>query len=243
MIHGNMNTKRGQSGFTLVELMLAMAFVSMLLLAIAMTVIQIGNIYSKGMALKDINQSSRSLSSDMQRTVASAGGVSLGAGSYLVRPATGTPISGRLCLGNYTYLWNTVDATASNTHTIKSGGKPITFVRVPDTARKYCTLNAAGTAPAHAEIAAADAIHLTDIFVKGDHTLSLTNFSIKSGSSAYNPKTGQRLFTVNYGIGTGKVGAMTSNRTACRMQGEPGADPTYCNVQQFSLVVRSGGAV
>ena len=41
-------------GFTLIELMLAIAFISMLLLAIAAVGIQVGRIYTRGIVLRDV---------------------------------------------------------------------------------------------------------------------------------------------------------------------------------------------
>ena len=87
-------------GFTLIELMLAMTFISVLLLAIAMTIIQVGAIYNKGVALKDINQSGRGISDDISRTVAASEAFSLTT-DYV----TGTD-GGRVCLGSYSYIWN-----------------------------------------------------------------------------------------------------------------------------------------
>ena len=46
-------------GFTLIELMLAIAFISMLLLAIAAVGIQVGRIYTRGIVLRDVNQAGR----------------------------------------------------------------------------------------------------------------------------------------------------------------------------------------
>src|SRR5450759_2265716 len=101
-----MNLSR-QRGFTLVELMLAMAFVSALLLAIAMTVIQIGNIYNRGITYKNVNQVGSSLVSELQRSIASNApfDVSIngvGEGEHYINKGWG----GRLCTGQYSYIWN-----------------------------------------------------------------------------------------------------------------------------------------
>src|SRR5688572_23689793 len=98
-------------GFTLIELMLAMTFIAVLLIAIAMTTIQISNIYNKGMTLREVNQAGRALSDEFQRSIASAVPFDVTpklddspatiTSKYVVRDG-----GGRLCLGAYTYAWN-----------------------------------------------------------------------------------------------------------------------------------------
>ena len=57
-----MNQKANRSaGFTIVELMLAMAFLAVLLVVITMTVIQISNVYNKGLTLRAVDQAGRTL--------------------------------------------------------------------------------------------------------------------------------------------------------------------------------------
>lgn len=221
--------------------MLAMTFVSILLLSIAMTIIQIGNIYSKGMALKDINQSGRLIADDIKRTVAEAGEVSLSDDRYVLRPTTGATVSGRLCLGNYTYLWNTADAPGS-ADAIMIDSEPLEgLVKVPDSAMVYCAKNATGGLVTGNAVRPDDIPKLANLLVDGDHSLSVTDFSVNASSGARDTATGQGLFMVDYSLGTGEVSAMNAARTACLPQGDSNADPTYCNVQQFNLIVRSGG--
>jgi hypothetical protein len=62
-------SSRQSKGFTLVELMLSMAFVSLLLLAIALLVIQISNMYNKGLTLRAVNESGQLIASDLQETL------------------------------------------------------------------------------------------------------------------------------------------------------------------------------
>ena len=78
-----MNRVDRQNGFTLIELMLAMAFVSALLIAVAMTVIQIASIYNRGITLKDVNQTGSSVASELQRNIA-------GSASFNINPGPGS---------------------------------------------------------------------------------------------------------------------------------------------------------
>ncbi len=232
-------------GFTLIELMLAMTFVSVLLLAIAMTIIQVGAIYSKGMALKDINQSARLISEDLRRTVASAGVVSLDTASYVVTTIEGTPISGRLCLGNYSYIWNTIDAKPELPEAIKTSAASdelVGIAKVPDPSKVYCAVNGGGGGLAvQSALRSVDESRSTELLTKGDHSLAVTSFSVTTSPGAYDQTTGQRLFTIEYGIGTGDPVAMKDDRTGCLAPDQQEADALYCNIQQFTIVVRSGG--
>src|SRR5687768_8731757 len=99
-------------GFTLIELMLAMTFISVLLVAIAMTTIQISNIYTKGITLREVDQAGRTLSNELQRNISASvpfdvtpkkdDSPATEDSKYVVRNEDG----GRLCLGKYSYLWN-----------------------------------------------------------------------------------------------------------------------------------------
>jgi type II secretory pathway pseudopilin PulG len=91
---------RRSSGFTLVELMLSMAFLAMLLLAIAYLVLQISSIYNKGLTLKSVNETGQLVTSDIQRTLNTANPLA-------VRDAKDSPVTGgRVCVGSYVYAWN-----------------------------------------------------------------------------------------------------------------------------------------
>lgn len=88
-------------GFTLIELMLAMTFVSALLLAIAMTVIQISNVYTRGLTLKEVNQAGRTISTELKRGISQSAPFAVPGPKYVVQPW-----GGRLCVGQYSYIWN-----------------------------------------------------------------------------------------------------------------------------------------
>ncbi len=124
---------RKHPGFTLVELMLAMSIVSLLLLAIAFLVIQIGHVYTKGMTLKGLNQVATTISRDVERTVAQSD-----ASEFLSVPQLpSTNGSGRICTGAVTYAWNSALDSASriatrNTYIGSEAGIEIHFARVDD---------------------------------------------------------------------------------------------------------------
>ena len=92
---------RAAKGFTIIELALAMSFVSMLLIAVAMTVIQISNIYNRGITLKSVNQVGRVVGSEFKNSIAQKSYFELDGAHYI----TDTD-GGRLCTGQYSYIWN-----------------------------------------------------------------------------------------------------------------------------------------
>jgi len=239
-LEGNTRTK----GFTLIELMLAMAFISVLLLAIAMTIIQVGVIYNKGMTLKEINQAGRTIGDDVKRTTAGAQVISL-ANDYVTNSA-----GGRLCLGSYSYIWNTTAALKrgdTNLTTYESDtAKQIHFVKVIDSAKIYCAKNSSGGLTYRA-IRAADTNPTNpvaqELLPPGDHDLGMNQFTILAAATVNDTSTGQALYTLNYTIGSGPLSAMNSDQSACLGPNDLNADLTYCSVQQFSLVFRTGNGV
>ena len=117
-----------KKGFTLVELMLAMVFVSVLLLAIALTAIQSGRLYNRGTILRSINQAGRDISDNLRRDFLQANSqkINLGAdpadmlGSVIEHKSASGKTGGRICLGYYSYVWNdAVDDAASRPDLVK----------------------------------------------------------------------------------------------------------------------------
>ena len=86
-------------GFTLIELMLAIAFISMLLLAIAAVGIQVGRIYTRGIVLRDVNQAGREISDTLRRDFLQANQRKIVTDAVRV-PDNNHWVSGRVCLGS-----------------------------------------------------------------------------------------------------------------------------------------------
>lgn len=233
--------KRQKAGFTIIELMLAMAFISVLLLGIAMTVIQISAIYNRGIALKEVNQVARDIASDVRTSIGNAQPLVL-ATDYVA-----TPTGGRLCLGSVSYLWNTAKAITTNDPDLVHYGtastdKLVHLTKVPDAAKLYCAKDATGRVQL-ANIQPADVSVATELLESGDHQLGINKFLLSTTAAATDTSTGETLYTFAYTIGSGAVSAMTADQSACLAPGVANADIQYCNVQQFSLVIRAGNRV
>lgn len=115
--------KRQRSGFTLTELMLAMAFLSFLLLFIVSATVQYMATYNKGLTYKAINQAGRTIFEEVTRNVRISGA------------NINQMEAGRLCAGGQTYVWNRADETDNK----YEDDQPIEgIIRVPDSTGELC---------------------------------------------------------------------------------------------------------
>lgn len=239
-------TKAPQKGFTLIELMLAMSFISVLLVTIAMTVIQIGIIYNRGLALKEVNQVARDIASDIRRTAGGAPGITP-ANDFVTNTA-----GGRMCFGNYSYIWNTTEALQSTDSSITSvrtryqdeTTKLAHFVKVPDVARIYCQKS--GSNFATRDIRSVDRAGSQELLEAGEYNLALLRTDLptppSTATATYGSET-QGLYNFSYTITAGDIGAIDTAKPGCRDPSVFGSNTTYCNVQDFTLVFRLGSGV
>ncbi|MBC7746824.1 prepilin-type N-terminal cleavage/methylation domain-containing protein [Pedobacter sp.] len=131
-----MTGRHDSKGFTLIELMFAMAFVSFLMIFIVTSIVQTMRIYNKGLAIRDINQSGRQLSEEMTRTLRYANAQQFAAGGD--RTA-----NQRICANGVSYVWN-IETVAGLSTTNKYSGAdasiPIRFIRVDDRSGSLCAV-------------------------------------------------------------------------------------------------------
>jgi type II secretory pathway pseudopilin PulG len=247
-----MNHVAKKQGFTIIELMLAMAFVSALLIAIAMTVIQIGNIYNKGITYKDVNQAGRSIASELQRSIAESASFSIDAADnhYVIQKGDNDEtLGGRLCLGQYSYIWNygkyiqSGDSRINTYVDADSSTSPIRFVKVLDPNTSYCVANS-GVYP---KINKANAVELLVVGQgsgSNQHDLALHSFTISS-NPPQDSKTGQGLYSIEFLLGTNEQTALMGDSagTECRPPNDPLSDVSYCSVNKFNVVARAGNTV
>lgn len=231
-------SRTSNHGFTLVELMLAMGFVSALLLAIAMTVIQIGNIYNRGITFKNANQVGGSIANELQRGIANVN-------SFDVTPNGPNYIqkveSGRLCTGRYSYVWNYgryIKSPGSNyiKYTSPDANTKIYFAKVSDPNSLVCTK--VGTV--YPDIVRSTAIELINA---GQYDLAVHEFDITSYPDTMSDNTtGQQLYSIEFTMGTNDQLAFNAGTTDCSVSGT-NANPTYCSVNKFNILARAGNKV
>lgn len=249
MNHAANRTK--QKGFTIIELLLAMSFVSMLLLAIAMTIVQIANIYNRGLIVKSVNETSRQLGEELNNSMRTTSVFSLDEGTNRY---VSEDWGGRLCLGQYSYIWNYAEAvSAQNTNRYQYSGdaeagnvvvdqagqrrNEIGFVKVPDGSGAYCVRNV--DTDRYPDV---NPENSTELLRSGDHTLSLHSFALDTSTTARDSLSGQQLYKLAYTLGTSDVSLMNRSAAgkfnACKTPAEGGSDVNFCVVQNFSLVFR-----
>jgi prepilin-type N-terminal cleavage/methylation domain-containing protein len=118
-----------QKGFTLVELMLAIAFIGFIILFTVLATLQVMQTYNKGLTVKEINQTARTAVEDMARAAKGSSKV----------VTTAIP-AGRVCFGSVSYVWNYQGATTNKYNSV--GTPSVTMARVNDPGANMCSASA-----------------------------------------------------------------------------------------------------
>lgn len=125
-----------QSGFTIIELSISMAMLSVLMLIVIFSILNIIGVYNKGITLKRVNQSGRTIAAEVQSDLRSAVPSNIG-----VRGTTlgSTFVPTGLCTGKNSYIWNVWGENGVNTD-LKFDGRNelITMVKTNDPGGEYC---------------------------------------------------------------------------------------------------------
>lgn len=237
------HARNHRSGFTLVELLLAMTFISFLLVAITMTIIQVSSIYNKGLTLRAVGQAGESVTQDIRRSVESAQPLSLGTtpeGGPNLRQMVNVggdinkPDGGRLCTGSYTYVWNNGTSMRTPVNKYATGDELIRLVKVMDNGSQYC-------ADPSKEIEKTGAVEMLE---GGDRELAVQSFAIKE--AAVNPESSQALYLITMEIGTNDDDTLNQNATvatidtSCKPPSEGVKLDDYCAVNRFEFTARAG---
>lgn len=232
-----------RKGFTIVELMIAMAFISFLLLAIAAAIMQIGAIYNKGVTMKSVNQVGRIIVADMRRTIGAAPVLNVnptdsGSNFKLQDRNRGSQPTvdyegGRLCTGAYSYIWNigkyiTDDPTEQrNKYMGTDIGKPLRFVRVIDPDASSCK----GSADDPVDYSKATEL-LSEV------NLSVQKFDIKRVNSSR--VGGNALYQVSIFISDSDQTAINTVDISCNPPSEDASYEEYCAVNEFVFTALAG---
>lgn len=231
------------AGFTLVELSLAMAFIAVLLLAVAMLTMQIGSIYRKGLTIRAVNQAGQLISTDMERT--------LNTSSVQSVATAGDATGARLCAGTMVYAWNygaSIDNNDPNIFNKFGNGFGAVTTPQPRTIRmvKFLSL---GIDYCHKDPLLNKYAHIpstaTDLLSGGDVDLVVHKFSITmNGGIPGQPVTGdthgeQRLYLVSITIGSNEQAILNGDTTGCQQSGTR-VDDEYCAINQFTFTSRAG---
>jgi len=215
---------KNNAGFTMIEMMLSMAFVAFLMVTIAMTTISMGQTYEKGLTLNSVNESGRAIISDMQSTIQqSSGGIK-------TKPVGTT--GGFICFGNFTYAYNTGAALAAGGSSLLkySDGplraQPVHLAKIPDAGGSYCS----GTALI---------MGATELLPTGDRNLAIQSMTDPNILNRNND-TLQTLYQISFVLGTNNQAAYLAGN--CSPPSAANSDTNYCAVNTFNFIVRAGGS-
>ena len=146
-----------KKGFTLTELSLAMAFLSVILLTIAALIIFTTSIFQKGLAIKSVNNVGQDIIENLTRSITSSSKMELSkfcegisikdcenidsdsdeyfrpisyqqTAELTIGKSTGTyPVNGAFCTGTYSYIYNTGYILGSN-YTLSNGSNKEDYI-------------------------------------------------------------------------------------------------------------------
>ncbi len=228
-------------GFTLVELMLAMAFIGALLIVIAMTTMQIMGTYAKGLTIREVNQAGRTITEDMQSAIASVAPFGIDPiktdvasdatdSMYVQRPG-----GGRLCTGSYTYAWNYGNTqqlgaeTAVQAYNIYTDREDeVRFLKVTDAGGMLCVNPGQQIQYEHAK----------ELLPAGDSNLAVQRLAVTIGDR--DVVSGQALYAIELVLGTNDQAQLDATGRTCLPPSEGEGRENFCAINQFDIVVRAG---
>ena len=218
-------------GFTLVELMLAMSFLAMLLLMISMLILQVAAIYNKGLTLKAVNETGQLISSELQRSIATApdGTVS---GDYITEGE-----GGRICVDGIVYAWNEPQKNTLNKYEGSDSSTQIRFIKFKGSKSDYCERGEGGSLPT----GRIKKDEVTELINPEEQGLAIRKFafSLISVDGIDGDRT-QRLFKVAFTLGTNETDLIDAGGK-CKPPSQDKQE--FCAVNEFEFIVRTTSGV
>ena len=221
-------------GFTLVELSLAMTFLSMLLLAIAMLIIQLVHIYDRGVTLRAVSQAGQSVVSDIRNSLNQANP------SNVKQISINGPRGGRLCTGTISYVWNygkyngsagTPGDNAYSAHLPGGYNKyDVRFARFKDPGSNMCANSPMPLSPG-----SLDYNNATELLSSGDRDLAIQAFALTSHTVA----GGSTTYHITLTLATNDQNALSG--TQCKPPSDEGSNINFCAINTFDFTARAGG--
>lgn len=227
-----------KQGFTLIELMLAMTFISILLLSITMVGIQAGRMYSRGVVLRDVNQAGRDISDMFRRDFlqANVGKINI---TGLRVPNNENWTTGRLCLGAHSYVWNNPKylddpSLLGANRLFKVDGNPINLVRVVDADGGLCKRDGSGIYPETVDMAKSS--NLLRSISSGDGSIGVHNVTLEKITS---DSSREALYRLTFTLGTSKMSEIRNS--SCKAPDEADSNFEFCAINKFEMIVRTNG--
>ena len=231
-------TRFDKQGFTLVELMLAMAFISILLLSITMVGMQAGRMYSRGVVLRDINQAGRDISDTIRRDFLQANANKIDSSGLRV-PNNSSWATGRLCLGSHSYVWNnprSLDdpSLLGANRLFQVDGNPINLVRVVDADGGLCKKDGSGNYPEMVDLAKSS--NLLRSISSGDGSIGMHEVTLEKITS---DDSREALYKLTFTLGTSKMSEIRNS--SCKDPSETDNNFDFCSINKFEMIVRTNG--
>ena len=266
----NQNHFALRPGFTIAELSLAMGFISVLLITIAILIVHITGTFQKGLSIKSVDTMGQSLSDNLSRTIAASQGSTFekakktyynqwqSSNAIKINNTSGrekdtaekVPTHGEFCTGNYTYIWNTGYVLDENKNIYKPNrGDDLpraTVTHGSKTYENFRLLRVSGT------YCAADDNEKTqydipstsaapvELLASSESALAIYDFQIFS--AAYDSNTQHAYVSGSFILGTVNGGIdITSNTNFCTdIPDGITTDFNYCAINKFSFGSRTG---
>lgn len=239
MIRCSRNSSSDTKGFTMIELMLAMAFIGMLLIVIASTSMFMMRAYTKGATIREVNQAGRTIIDDIQRTVSASSPVKVSPVRESLSDSADSKyvekkdLGGRLCLGNYSYVWNYGAALAVGDiyNQYSDSSSDIRFAKVRDIGGNLCI-------DMEGQIEESQA---TELLASGDRDLVIHSIKVEEGSRQDVAR--QAMYSIRMIIGTNSMDQIDSSSTCKPPSDDTGSgSDDFCAVNHFDIIVRAGSS-
>lgn len=227
--------RRTQKAFTLIELSLAMTFVAILMISIALLTIQVSRLYTRGTVMRDVNQAGVDITRDIQQSIAAVDGPDM---VKVKTIGSGNGVVSVLCFGSTSY----VIKDAANTGL---PGLKIRLAKVHDTASALC----ADPVDASKVIASANADTSQELLVTaGGRELAVYGFKVADRTILEDDTGGGALVTVKLTIGTSQTSEVSLTDSKCKPPADNDSGAEYCAINQFVITGRvsntySGGGL
>lgn len=241
-----MTTEHGK-GFTIIELTLAMTFVSILLVSVAMLSIQLINQYTRGATLKEVNQAGTEVINDIKRTMGQAQLQDNGVRTRDIR-ASGNPdpIGKVLCIGNYSYIAsNAVALEEGNGVMVGSGGSTTEarMAKVRDMGGLLCS-------PTNTELD--DGVYenqdVVELLPAGSRLLAVRDLTVSPNGMPTDTSSplyaafqqGRGFYTITLQISAGTTSEMAGGE--CRAPSDTESNINFCAIDVFKFSSRVGSS-
>lgn len=253
-----------KKGFTLVELSLSIAFISILSITIALIINDAISTYRRGLTLNQINTVGMDLVDDIRAAVQNSPSKAVEEDFVFKKKAEvsvdnddnwiNVPIYGTFCTGSYSYIWNSgylysneygkeiemnpVKLKYNNETEIKEGFR---LLKVKDRSRAVCK-EVRGDSDI-IDISGYDVlVEEPVILLANDTSNSLALYDLSVAAPASNTLGNSLFYSISFILGTvqGGINVMSSGNF-CKAPAEYNSNFDYCAINKFNFAAQATG--